>query len=122
MFVRGHRLVSHHRSPLHSIICDMALSMHHTEEQSKLTMINAQVNNAVDIIDCMRWEVVAPIRCHDDASVRGSAVAAAGGLSNDFPPNRGVDFYFEFLPPNRNRGVDFYFEFLPAKSRSRFLF
>ena len=32
-----------------------------------------------------------------------------------FPLNRGVDFYFEFLPA-KYRGVDFYFEFLPAKS------
>jgi hypothetical protein len=33
--------------------------------------------------------------------------------------DRGVDF-LNFFPPNR--GVDFYFEYLPAKSRSRFLF
>ncbi len=36
-----------------------------------------------------------------------------------FFPQR-VDFYCDCFPPNRE--VDFYFQFLPAKSRSRFLF
>ena len=38
-------------------------------------------------------------------------------IVNLSPPNRGVDFYFEFLPAKS--GVDFYFEFLPANSRRR---
>jgi hypothetical protein len=37
-------------------------------------------------------------------------------ILNFFPPNRGFDFYFEFLPAKIEGSIsNFYFEFLPAK-------
>jgi hypothetical protein len=36
--------------------------------------------------------------------------------SSFFPPNRGVDFYFEFFPAKIEESITMYFEFLPAKS------
>jgi hypothetical protein len=37
-------------------------------------------------------------------------------ILNFFPPNRGVDFFFEFLPAKIEESIsNFYFEFLPAK-------
>jgi hypothetical protein len=40
-------------------------------------------------------------------------------ILNFFPPNRGVDIYFEFLPAKIEESISIlYFEFPPAKSKT----
>jgi hypothetical protein len=62
------------------------------------------------------------MRCTVDSSTAMAMVVALDRHCRHPPSSRQIEesiSILNFIPPNR--GVDFYFEFLPAKSKSRFL-